>query len=154
LNGSNSRDVYKFYLEAGVRYWFGCNKNSYRLYYNLYNNPSLDSGHVAGSEWGDVYYTPGQSGVYYLKVTRESDCAYTLRYSRQGWDPWDPIDNTAEGATLLVPTTEEQQHSPHTLNASDIQDVFKFYLEAGVRYWFGNHKKCYRLIIISMTTQA
>ena len=145
LNVSDAQDVFKFYLEAGVRYWFGCNKNSYRLYYHLYNNPSLDSGHVAGSEWGDVYYTPGQSGVYYLKVTRESDCTYTLRYSRQGWDPWDPIDNTAEGATLLVPTTEEQQHSPHTLNASDIQDVFKFYLEAGVRYWFGNHKNSYRL---------
>ncbi|NCC59761.1 MAG: DUF11 domain-containing protein, partial [Verrucomicrobiae bacterium] len=68
------------------------------------------------------------------------DYTYTLKYSRQGWDPWDPIDNTAEGATLLVPTTEEQKHGPHTLNASDTRDVYKFYLEAGVRYWFGSDR--------------
>ncbi|MDI9401217.1 MAG: RHS repeat-associated core domain-containing protein, partial [Verrucomicrobiota bacterium] len=145
LNGSNTRDIYKFYLEAGVRYWFGSEKNTTRLYYDLYNNPSLSSGWVAGDWWGGFAYIPGQSGVYYLKVTRDYDSIYTLKYSHQGWDPWDPIDNTAEGATLLVPTTEEQQHGPHTLNASDTLDVFKFYLEAGVRYWFGCEKNTDRL---------
>ena len=53
-------------------------------------------------------------------------------------DPWDPGDNTEEGATLLpAPTETPAWHGPHTLlcvEGGDSADWFALPLEAGVRY--------------------
>ena len=51
-------------------------------------------------------------------------------------DGWDPVDDAASNATLLVLSGEIQTHGPHELSVSDTADWFKFNLEAGCTYRF------------------
>ena len=52
-------------------------------------------------------------------------------------DSWDPVDDTAAGATsLLAPTLSNQTHGAHALSSTDTNDWFKINLTAGITYLF------------------
>ncbi|MEW6102483.1 MAG: fibronectin type III domain-containing protein [bacterium] len=58
------------------------------------------------------------------------------KYVASSGDAWDPTDNTPSGASLLIPTTTEQSHGPHTLSSSDQYDWYKIYMTSGITYNF------------------
>lgn len=51
-------------------------------------------------------------------------------------DAFDPADDTASGATVVVPRKSGVTHAPHTLSATDPADWFAFDLQEGMRYRF------------------
>ncbi len=51
-------------------------------------------------------------------------------------DSWDPLDDTTINGTLIIPTTTQQKHGPHTLSATDLYDWFVVYLTTGYVYAF------------------
>ena len=53
-------------------------------------------------------------------------------------DEWDSIDDIASGATLLIVTTAQEVHGPHTLSQDDEYDWFQIVLTGGVSYTFAS----------------
>jgi hypothetical protein len=90
------------------------------------------------SYYFDITYTPSISGNYYLKLVRRTGYANWrgyLQYSCQPLsDDWDPLDDTWDQATLIVPTPSPQYHGDHILNSMDTNDWFKIYMTPGRNY--------------------
>ena len=89
-----------------------------------------------------IVYTPKEDEVTYLRVRNVhagTEAFYQFKYNIVGWtDEYDPKDDTADGATELMPDETTNLHGLHALSAADEYDLFKFELEAGKTYVFSS----------------
>ncbi|MDI6752400.1 MAG: clostripain-related cysteine peptidase [bacterium] len=84
----------------------------------------------------EVIGTPTPCYIQDGSITQGIDFALTQEIIGLPGDAWDPMDDTAGSATLLIPTTSEQSHGPHTLSSTDPYDWYKMHLVSGTIYNF------------------
>ncbi|MGN0852992.1 MAG: PPC domain-containing protein, partial [Kiritimatiellia bacterium] len=148
LNGSDLYDFYKANLTAGLTYVFETTGEA-DTYGELYKAANTNASNRVAYNDDISYpsnrnfritYTPAATGTYYLRVRQYNPSqtgVYSLRYRQLvANDAWDPTDNTASGATLLIPDTATKTHGTHTLNESDSYDWFKVQMTSGRTYTF------------------
>ena len=146
LTPRDAEDWFRIAVQAGHTYLFE-STGAYDLRADLYRAATTNETDLL--TWDDdsgadnnfrLFWVPDEDGQVFLRVRKfdaAGDAWYTLQHSIVGWtDAWDPADDTAAGATALVPTAEEQAHGLHSLSGSDAADHFKLELAAGRTYVF------------------
>jgi|GEM_PF-6495446 hypothetical protein len=146
LSISDTDDWYRFTLLPGDPYQFRTSGNSdtYGVLYGPDGLMPVASNDDDGAGYNFmIRFTPDYGGVYYLLVSTNpagNNASYTLHYQVDSiasptGDRWDPMDDRANGATVLAnPKETEQSHGPHSLSSIDPSDWFKIALIKGVSY--------------------
>lgn len=101
--------------------------------FDLTNVPTLGNLCGRSQAWITLIFTSDSSITYKGAFV---DDVLLQKYVPPSGDSWDPTDDTPGGATLIVPTTSEQSHGPHTLSATDLYDWYKINMTAGLTYNF------------------
>lgn len=149
LSTTDVQDWYSVFLESGVTYEFFTTSN-YELSGDLFTNNGntrIATGFPSEHELNfRLLYTVEESGLYFLRIQSNPigrNVSYNLHYRIstemiEPGDQWDPKDDIIDGATVLIPTLNEQTHGSHTLTPNDIFDWFCVDLTAGFVYRFAS----------------
>ena len=117
---SNSKGIYSFRIASVGKYSIIAEKRMDTSDPVYYTNTGLSSSGTYGYDGG----TGNKWGVDITLATADAG------------DEWDPVDDTADGGTLLNPTAAEQTHGAHTVSTTDLYDFFRVSMTSGKKYSF------------------
>ena len=117
---SNSKGIYSFRIASIGKYSIIAEKRMDTSDPVYYTNTGLSSSGTYGYDGG----SGNRWGVDITLATADAG------------DEWDPVDDTADGGTLLKPTAVEQTHGEHTVSMTDLNDFFRVSMTSGKAYSF------------------
>ncbi len=146
LSLNDYSDWFRLSMQSGETYEFWSTGNS-DTFAELYGADATDA-LVLRDDGGSgfnfrISFEAESTGIYYLRVRLfdiGSNGQYVLNYRHDvpaspDGDNWDPVDNTAAGATNLgAPSSTEATHGPHSLSSGDTEDWFVLQLKSGITY--------------------